>query len=59
MDLPAASATPAQFRGYISDMLSELAGLAGQIGDSQLECSMRLLALEAALAKPSTDIPPP
>ena len=48
MDTPLPSATAAQVRDYISDMLSQLADLARGCGDQRLEASLRLLALEAA-----------
>ena len=51
MDSPPAGATPADIRGYISDMLSQLADLARRSGDRWLETSMRLLAVEAAAGR--------
>ena len=51
MDSPPTSATAADIRGYISDMLSQLADLARRSGDRWLETSMRLLAVEAAAGR--------
>ena len=51
MDSPPTSATPADIRGYISDMLSQLADLARRSGDRWLENAMRLLAVEAAAGR--------
>ena len=47
------SATSRQTRGYISEMLSELADLAKGLDDRRLECSIRLLALDVLAMAPS------
>ena len=52
MDLPAPA--PAEIRGYISDMLSELADLAKDIGETRMERSIRILALDV-LARRAPD----
>ena len=51
MDSPPTGATPTDIRGYISDMLSQLADLARRSGDRWLENAMRLLAVEAAAGR--------
>lgn len=56
METPPPSATPADIRGYISDMLDQLADLARGAGDRWLETAMRLLAVEAAAGRrPGSD----
>lgn len=55
MNTPSPSATPDQIRGYMSDMLSQLADLAKGLSDLRLEHAMRLLALEALVSGPSDD----
>ena len=40
------------YRAYISDMLAELAELAGAHGDKRLALTLQLAALDAARAKP-------
>ena len=59
MSTTPASASPAQMRAYISDMLSELAELAKLMRDTRLECSMRLLAVEVLTMAKGRDGRPP
>lgn len=42
-----------EVRGYISDMLSQLADMARGAGEPRLELAIRLLAVEAASRRPA------
>lgn len=48
----AAIAPPGDVLDYIEDMLAGLAELAEQAGERKLAASIRLLAIEAAIASP-------